>query len=1026
MANGKPSDPEDFVIRSGVRSGLKREFAFALKSQAELASSLGGGRSRTRSGKPPSSTPTPPPPRRDPNKRLKKSSSASPLPTADSPLPAAADKIKPPPPEPKEEEQGEEDESAKLMHEEEEEPVVEDPSVHQGSQVDSHAAAPVELVVEETSPSPTPRPPSVDANDVPNGSGDSLMEMEMEMEMVIDLPYKVVSGGTVEDEPIPKTPVPESSTADKLRIEDSVAVGSPPTPTRLVVDNVVESPLTVVTKVEVIGVPPEKPTKRFTRSSLNVGGSSSGVENPVVVNVDPKGTSYLPEKPARRFTRSLLKAPAKEYSAEDVSATTTSGGSVGSDETKGGANADDGSSTMTPSKKMELKMSKKIALNKFPSNVRDLLGTGLLEGYPVKYLVYVGKQYGLEGVIKGNGILCSCNFCKGSRVVSAYNFEMHAGSTKKHPSDYIFLENGKSLRDVLKACTSAPLDMLESAIQNAAGAVPPSKPSTCHKCKGSFHTPRTGKFALICDTCLEAPRQTTTKPLQGTPSNAKFSTKVLTGDASCGSYKKTSSQKKSILPMKHLSEDASDSSSMNTSQKKIMGKLTRKDLGLHKLVFMDDILPEGTEVGYYVRGQKLLEGYIKDSGICCQCCDTVVSPSQFEAHAGRAQRRKPYNNIYTSNGVSLHELSVSLSKDRKMSASENDDLCSICADGGDLLLCDLCPRAFHKECVGLSSVPKGDWYCRYCHDMHHREKCLSTNDNAIAAGRVAGVDPIEQIINRCIRIVTKSTDIGGCSLCRSHDFSRSGFGDRTVILCDQCEKEYHVGCMKDHNMCDLKELPEGEWFCSTDCSRIHASLQELLLEPKALQDMHADIIKKKCEEKGVNKDNDVRWRLLSGKTCPPDAKLLLSEAVTIFHESFDPIVDAVTGRDLIPSMVYGREVRDQDFGGMYCAVLTVNSSVVSAGILRVLGCEVAELPLVATSRDSQGLGYFQSLFSCIEKLLGSLKVKHFVLPSADEAKSIWTKKFGFSKITPDQFREYAKGAHPMVFQGTSLLYKPVP
>lgn len=101
-------------------------------------------------------------------------------------------------------------------------------------------------------------------------------------------------------------------------------------------------------------------------------------------------------------------------------------------------------------------------------------------------------------------------------------------------------------------------------------------------------------------------------------------------------------------------------------------------------------------------------------------------------------------------------------------------------------------------------------------------------------------------------------------------------------------------------------------------------------------------------------------------------------------------------------------------------------------------------------------GYFQLLFSCIEKLLAFLNVQNLVLPAAEEAESIWTEKFGFQKIKPDQvwvwvymhnkiclfiiiylieinvylalqLSRYRKSCCHMVrFEGTSMLQKAVP
>ncbi|KDO54343.1 hypothetical protein CISIN_1g001893mg [Citrus sinensis] len=685
----------------------------------------------------------------------------------------------------------------------------------------------------------------------------------------------------------------------------------------------------------------------------------------------------------------------------------------------------EGSALTSPKKNLELKMSKKISLNKKPMTVTELFETGLLDGVSVVYMGGIKFQAsGLRGIIRDGGILCSCSLCNGCRVIPPSKFEIHACKQYRRASQYICFENGKSLLEVLRACRSVPLPMLKATLQSALSSLPEEKSFACVRCKGTFPITCVGKTGPgpLCNSCVKSkkPQGTMTyttgirirlleadlvsksssksvslrnllktrSPWEltrnssrpGLIANSTPVTSVHKSSQSQRQRKITKKSKKTVLISKPFENASPPLSFPNKSR----WNITPKDQRLHKLVFDESGLPDGTEVGYYACGQKLLEGYKNGLGIICHCCNSEVSPSQFEAHA----------------------------------------------DGGNLLPCDGCPRAFHKECASLSSIPQGDWYCKYCQNMFERKRFLQHDANAVEAGRVSGVDSVEQITKRCIRIVKNlEAELSGCLLCRGCDFSKSGFGPRTILLCDQCEREFHVGCLKKHKMADLRELPKGKWFCCMDCSRINSVLQNLLVqEAEKLPEFHLNAIKKYAGNSlETVSDIDVRWRLLSGKAATPETRLLLSQAVAIFHDCFDPIVDSISGRDLIPSMVYGRNLRGQEFGGMYCAILTVNSSVVSAGILRVFGQEVAELPLVATSKINHGKGYFQLLFACIEKLLSFLRVKSIVLPAAEEAESIWTDKFGFKKIDPELLSIYRKRCSQLVtFKGTSMLQKRVP
>ncbi|PIN15362.1 hypothetical protein CDL12_11994 [Handroanthus impetiginosus] len=122
----------------------------------------------------------------------------------------------------------------------------------------------------------------------------------------------------------------------------------------------------------------------------------------------------------------------------------------------------------TPKSKPETKPARKEAPNSFPSNVRSLIATGMLDGVPVRYVSISREE--LRGIIKGSGYLCGCQSCNYSKALNAYEFERHAGCKTKHPNNHIYFENGKTIYQIVQELRSTPESMLFDAIQTVTGS----------------------------------------------------------------------------------------------------------------------------------------------------------------------------------------------------------------------------------------------------------------------------------------------------------------------------------------------------------------------------------------------------------------------------------------------------------------------------------------------------------------------------------------------------------------------------
>ncbi|KAF5193095.1 Acyl-CoA N-acyltransferase with RING/FYVE/PHD-type zinc finger domain-containing protein [Thalictrum thalictroides] len=615
-------------------------------------------------------------------------------------------------------------------------------------------------------------------------------------------------------------------------------------------------------------------------------------------------------------------------------------------------------------------------LENYTQNVKKLLSTGILEGVEVNYVNQEKKL--LRGIIKDYGYLCGCALCNFSKVLNAYEFEQHAGCKTKHPNDHVILDNGKSIYSIIQELKNVSVSSLEDVIRALVG--PLFNEKSYLKWKESLETGCFQRTKRMGEKA-EQSQQSHLNLVDFPQSTMSFSCSSEDTEDSLGSAPRPMMQKfpvkQRISTMQGISKERKRApKKLSMSPKNPVGRNKKRDNDLHRVLFMPNGLPDGTELAYFAKGKRVLDGYKQGHGIVCSCCDSEISPSQFEAHAGCAAKRQPYRHIYTSTGVSLHDLSLSLVNGHCLAISNTGNVCTVCGDGGDLIFCDACSQSFHADCLDSQCAPEGNLCCPYCKDKIGIPGKVASSESS------GNVRPITIRLTRVVK--APATEIGGCVVCRAPDFSVMTFDERTVIICDQCEKEYHVGCLKERGLSDLKELPKGKWFCCEHCSRIHATLHNLIFTGvKVIPPSMSNIIRRKLIEKGLTTEvaEDVEWQLLSGKFGPLEKRSLLSRAVSIFRDSFDPIVER-SGRDLIPAMVYGKNVAGQEFGGLYCALISV-------------------------------------------KLLFFLNVEKLVLPAAEEAESIWTNKFGFKKMSEDQFHKYTKDVQLISFKGTIMLEKAV-
>uniref|UniRef100_A0A1A8GA94 Chromodomain helicase DNA binding protein 8 n=4 Tax=Nothobranchius TaxID=28779 RepID=A0A1A8GA94_9TELE len=150
--------------------------------------------------------------------------------------------------------------------------------------------------------------------------------------------------------------------------------------------------------------------------------------------------------------------------------------------------------------------------------------------------------------------------------------------------------------------------------------------------------------------------------------------------------------------------------------------------------------------------------------------------------------------------------------------TDHQDYCEVCQQGGEIILCDTCPRAYHLVCLEpeLDKAPEGKWSCPHCEKEGIQWEAKDEDFE----------DFEEDSEDRVISEVSSGVPTGVEEEEDDHmEFCRVCKDGGELLCCDTCTSSYHIHCLNP----PLPEIPNGEWLCPRcTCPTIKGRVQKIL------------------------------------------------------------------------------------------------------------------------------------------------------------------------------------------------------